>query len=158
MRNVKGIILSLCCLISLAACERDKTYDSFRHTPVEGWEQEDTLFFDIPPMKEGGAYALSLTLRLANNYPYQNLSLKVFQTVISTDSANQRRQQQTTLSLPVGTIDGDNGVALHEASARVSLLRLAEGDSLHVAVCHDMRRETMPGIDDVGIVMRRVKR
>jgi hypothetical protein len=33
----------------------------------------------------------------------------------------------------------------------VNTIRLNEGDSLHVLVKHNMKREIMPGITDIGL-------
>ena len=49
-----------------------------------------------------------------------------------------------------GEIGGD-GISYFQYQFPVRDLRLHQGDSIHLSVTHNMKREIMPGIDDAGI-------
>ena len=52
-----------CVAMALCSCNSDVVYDKYNHTQLTGWEKNDTLAFDVPPMKESGRYRLELGLR-----------------------------------------------------------------------------------------------
>lgn len=47
------------------------------------------------------------------------------------------------------------GVNFHQYRFPITELQLQDGDSIHIRVRHDMKREILPGISDVGISLRR---
>ena len=51
-----------------------------------------------------------------------------------------------------GTVMG-SGISQYQYDFPVDILQLEEGDSLHVTVIHNMRREVMPNICDVGFTL-----
>lgn len=53
-----------------------------------------------------------------------------------------------------GAVKGQ-GISYYQYHFRVSELDLHQGDSIHITVRHDMKREIMPGIADVGISVGR---
>ena len=52
MRKSLAIIIAAATLLVLAACNRHLVYDKFMHTPVAGWEKNDTLLFEVPPVSQ----------------------------------------------------------------------------------------------------------
>ena len=67
--------------MSLPSCKHSTVFDSYAHTPIAGWEKNDTLSFEIPPLLEGGYYNESLGLRITGNYPFMGLTLIVEQNI-----------------------------------------------------------------------------
>ncbi len=65
----------------LSSCNRHTVYDHYSHTPIAGWEKNDTLVFDIPKLTAGGMYQQFLGLRINGAYPFMNLYLIVEQTI-----------------------------------------------------------------------------
>ena len=63
--------------LSLASCKDSLVYDSYSHTPIAGWEKNDTLTFDIPPLAMAGYYQEQLGLRITGAYPFMGLTLIV---------------------------------------------------------------------------------
>ena len=43
-------------LTLLAACIGNKVYYRYDHTPLNGWEKNDTLTFSVPKMPTEGLY------------------------------------------------------------------------------------------------------
>ena len=46
----------------LSACSGSTVYDEYAHTPIAGWEKNDTLSFEVSPLLEPGHYKQSLGL------------------------------------------------------------------------------------------------
>ena len=46
-------------------------------------------------------------------------------------------------------------MSYYQYQVPVNDITLQQGDSLHICVRHDMKREILPGISDVGIKMTR---
>lgn len=143
-----GSIVALC-----AACTGGKVYDSYNHTPIAGWEKTDTLAFNVSRLAEGGLYATDLGLRINNAFPFLSLTLIVEQTVFPS-----MQHRADTLNCRLMDAKGNargQGVSYYQYHFRVSERALQPGDSLHITVRHDMKREIMPGISDVGIALTR---
>lgn len=57
-------------LTLLAACIGNKVYYRYDHTPLNGWEKNDTLTFSVPKMPTEGLYNSHLLLRVSQGYPF----------------------------------------------------------------------------------------
>lgn len=136
-----------------AACTGNKVYDHYDHTPIAGWEKIDTLKFDVPRLSKSGLYATSMGLRINNAFPFISMTLIVEQTVLPAN-----RTVIDTINCPLmdknGRVRG-KGIAFYQYHFPVSLMTLQQNDSLHITVRHDMKREILPGISDVGIELER---
>lgn len=66
------------CLFALS-CERTSMLHTYRHTPVNGWEQSDVLTYDIDTIRQAGTYNLDVGVRTTNAFPYKKLWLVVEQ-------------------------------------------------------------------------------
>ena len=127
MRNCRLVIACLLALLlALGACQSQVAYHHFRHISSPGWDKSDTLHFDVQPMTEDGNYEVLAELRTDKNYPFQNSK--------------------------EGVIEGD-GISAFQYQFHVRYLNLHKGDSLHICVAHNMKREIMPGIIDVGVLI-----
>lgn len=111
------------------------------------------MSYDVPRVKTASKYSTMLGLRVSDVYPFQSLTLIVEQTVYP-----KKTTRRDTLNCQIydsrGTIRG-KGISYFQYHYQVSQMNLQEGDSLHVTVRHDMRREIIPGIADVGIEISR---
>ena len=41
---------------TMVSCNRNTVYDHYEHTPLTGWEKNDTLIFQMPAFAEGGEF------------------------------------------------------------------------------------------------------
>ncbi len=152
MRKAFSILCSTLLVgILSTACKQDLTFDQYAHTPIAGWEKNDALFFDIPPCATSGIYQEELGLRITGDYPFMGLTLIVQQTIypdktVRTDTVNCRLIDQN------GKTTGQ-GISYYQYNFPLCIQHLNKGDSIHVAVRHDMKREIMPGISDIGLKM-----
>ena len=70
---------------ALVSCNRKTVYDHYEHTPLTGWEKNDTLIYRMPAFKESGTYSEELGLRISDTYPFTSICIIVDQTVIPKD-------------------------------------------------------------------------
>ena len=54
MKRLIYLILVMVATMSLPSCKHSTVFDSYAHTPIAGWEKNDTRSFEIPPLLEGG--------------------------------------------------------------------------------------------------------
>ena len=74
-------VLAIVALAVLTACD-SKVYDTYHHTPLAGWEKNDTLYYDVPRITRGGTYELTLGVRTNNAFPFMAITLIVDQTLL----------------------------------------------------------------------------
>ena len=161
--NRNSLLLTGACVMTLllTACKWQTVYNHYEHTPIAGWEKNDTLTFCIGPLKAGGEYIEEVGLRISSDYPFTGLNLIVEQTVTSgeknralveRDDQVQERSDTLTCSLvdQQGRAKG-RGISHYQYLFHLTTLKINEGDMLYVAIRHDMKREILPGIADIGV-------
>lgn len=142
-------------LIAFAGCTTDTIYSHYRHIADEEWGRSDTLIYIVPGIQHGGTYDLAVGLRTTSGYPYSDLTFVVEQEMIpsgrhSTDTFKVSLTTQDTRVQQNGT-----GVALRQYHFPFKQLTLTEGDTLKLTLKHDMQRDPLPGVADVGITLQR---
>ena len=143
------LIMGIIAATALQSCNESKVYDKYDHTPLSGWEKNDTLRFDIPRLTADGMYESTLGLRITDNYPFMGLTLIVEQRLMPADTIFT-----DTVKCELTDRNGKTrgkGVSYYQFRFPVTKMQLSKGDSLHIRVRHDMKREMLPGISDVGI-------
>lgn len=135
--------------VLFAACNDKKVYDTFHHTPLAGWEKNDSLSFDVPKLKASGRYLSTLALRIDDEYPFMGLTLIVEQTV----HPSHTKHVDTLNCALIGAngIPKGQGIGYYQYAFGVTSMNLQKGDSLHISVRHNMKREILPGISNVGV-------
>ena len=153
--NSRLIIVFVLLLMTwgMVACNKEVVYSHYEHTPQSGWEKNDTLIFQIPPVTESGVYEEILGVRIRNDYPFQGLALVIDQTVYPS-------KQRTRMDYHCNLIDHDgtplgNGISYLQYEFHIKEIRLEKGDSIKTYIRHNMKREMMPSITDIGIKMRK---
>ncbi|MBQ7511655.1 MAG: gliding motility lipoprotein GldH [Prevotella sp.] len=139
--------------VLLTACDRHMVYNHYKHVPMAGWERSDTLSFDVSPMADDGNYQQSLGISISSKFPFRDVTLVVDQSVHPL-FRTLRDTIRCTLFDERGNIQG-TGIGTYQYLFPLRTLRLHRGDSLHITVHHAMKREALPGIADVGIIMSR---
>lgn len=136
--------------ISVSSCDDSRIYDYYAATPQNGWERNEVLHFEVPKIEKAGIYQQCVQLRANQKYPFQTVTLIVEQTIFP-----QKQVYQDTIECHIineeGRLEGKNGISSTEVVAPLRTLQLRQGDSLAISIRHDMRRELLPGISDVGI-------
>jgi len=92
-------------------------------------------------------------LRISEDFPFMKLNLIVEQTVMP--SQEKRCDTiQCNLIDEYSNIKGQ-GISSYQFRFPLTTIELKEGDRLRIAIRHDMKREILPGISDIGIRMAR---
>ena len=149
MRNKPYVTIVLLALLILCGCQQQVTYHVFMHIYEPGWDKTDTLFFDISPIAKDGNYRLDAELRTNKDYPFKQLTIEIEQTVYPSKESFHNKIDCNLIS-ETGVIEGD-GISYFQYQFYVRELSLHQGDSVHISLTHNMKREIMPGISDVGV-------
>ena len=147
------IYIALAIGLLFVSCDNRTVFSHYESTPVRGWERNDTLSFNIEPLQESNLYAEEIGVRISGDYPFKGLSLVVEQTIYPS---------QTTIidTLSCDLIDDaghaiGKGINHYQYLFPLTTLKLNKGESLHVGIHHCMKREILPGITDVGLILSR---
>ncbi len=117
------------------------------------WEKGDIKGFHIPTISENADYDIYLLLRTDSSFPYTNIAVTIDETVFPS-----RKRHLYTLDYALYDEKGKakgNGISLFQQSLLIDSQHLYAGDEISIAVNHNMRRETLPGVIDVGISIKR---
>lgn len=151
MRKNKHTLLYIGGLFALLlmACNRQTVYNRYLHTPLNGWERNDTLRYFIPTIQEGGYYSEDIGIRIDGSFPFMKLDLIIEQTKLNTQEKRMDTLQCAVIDNhghPIG-----NGISKYQYTFKLTTLKLNKGDSLRIAIRHNMKREMLPGISEVGV-------
>lgn len=166
LRHSKALTVVLSVLFvvwTATACVGGKVFDEYEQIPVEGWDKTDTLTFSVPAVAADGVYNLALGLRTTGDYPFMSLTLLFEANIIAKKSENSSvvkdpQRLSRTLSCPLVSSRGRSqgqGVSLYQYNFHVATISLREGDSLQVNIRHNMKREMLPGLSDLGLSITR---
>ena len=151
MRN-KAILIALAMVALITtACHRGVIYSRYEHVDNDGWERTDTIHFYISRIAESGVYKQQVMLRTNNSLPFQAVNVVVEQDIYPRGE-KKRKRIDCKLVEENGHVMGQ-GISCYQYTFDVDKVELYEGDSLHIYVMHHMKRETMPGITDVGMLV-----
>lgn len=138
----------------LPSCNNSTVFDEYAHTPISGWEKNDTLSFEVSPLAESGLYQQSLGLRITGDYPFMSLTLIVKQSIFHNKKKILPECKTDTVNCQLIDKNGvskGQGISYFQFNMPINTYQMHQGDSIHIAIQHDMKREILPGISDVGI-------
>ena len=160
MKKLIYFILVLLIATFATSCNNSTIFDQYAHTPIAGWEKNDTLSFEIPPLLEGGHYQENLGVRLTGAYPFMGLTLIVEQTIYHNKKKMVAECKTDTVNCQFVDANGNNkgqGISYSQYKFPINLYDLHQGDSIHIAIRHDMKREILPGVSDVGVKISKMQ-
>lgn len=152
--NLKCIIGTLLLTVawSMTSCSRQQTvYANYAPIDDTTWEKTDTITFDVPPVKAAGTYQEKLGLRLADDFPFLALSMDI-EIQVQPKGILHSIQHKFSVIDQGGNPKG-KGLSLQQYTFDLGDLELEEGDSLHISMAHNMKREILPGVVDLGIIL-----
>ena len=152
--NLKCIIGTLLLTVawSMTSCSRQQTvYANYAPIDDTTWEKTDTITFDVPPVKAAGTYQEKLGLRLADDFPFLALSMDI-EIQVQPKGILHSSQHKFSVIDQGGNPKG-KGLSLQQYTFDLGDLELEEGDSLHISMAHNMKREILPGVVDLGIIL-----
>ena len=124
MRNKHLLtILILGVAAVMTGCDPKKVYSHYEHVPQEGWDKPDTLF---------------LALVIAQDIYPKGKHLQTVKNCVLYDETGKER---------------GNGISRFQNVIPLTDIQLEKGDSLRICITHNMRREMMTGISDIGFIL-----
>ena len=136
--------------VVVSACDENTVYDSYAHTPINGWEKNDTLNYSVPPLRDSGSFEVIIGLHINRYYPFTSVSLVVEQRILP--GFRFHRDTLRCQFLPDDNLR-EQAVSYSQFDFPLRNLDLRRGDSLVVTIRHAMKREILPGISDIGFKM-----
>ena len=138
-------------VVALVSCNRSTRYHHYQPTDTDGWQRAHALTFTLPEAQATGTYALSIGMRYTPAYPYQGLwVVSVIQlshpSAVLTDTIYFPTSSDSAYALPLGS-----GITLLQREQPLRRLTLKRGQQATVTLSHNMTRELLPFIRDVGV-------
>lgn len=99
-------------------------------------------------MNSDGVFTANLGLRINSSFPFMGLTLIVDQTVYPSHLT-----KSDTINCQLIDKNGNSkglGISYYQYNFKINQVSLNKGDSLVVRVRHNMKREILPGISDIG--------
>jgi len=142
-------VLSFVCCV-LAACTGgpgagSTAYSAFRAIDPEGWRYTDTLVFPLASMTDTALCRgdVIVTVRHSNDYPYSNIWLEI----ITPQGAQSRSME---LADVYGRWYGRGmGLTFERTDTLLRGVELGPDDTLRLH--HNMRVDTLPAIEQIGV-------
>ena len=135
------------------ACHRRPIYSHYEPVDIDNWQRDDTLHFIVPQIAETGCYRETLGLRANLSYPFTSLLLIIRQQAIPSGTSRCD-------TMMVDLIDKDgkslgHGISHFQYDIPLKNIALEANDTLYIDIRHNMKRESLPGITDVGITLEK---
>lgn len=133
----------------LTACTDGTVFDRYAHTPHGGWDRAEALTFDVDSLPQDGLYGMELGLRADTDYPFMSITV-----IVDCEAWPSRTWWHDTLQCQLVDDKGNTlgrGISNYQYAFHIADRHWRQGDSLHIAVRHHMRREVLRGINDIGI-------
>ena len=149
MTNKHWLTFILLAVCLFTACKQSTVYFHYEETPESGWENNALLTFDTDKLANDATYEEEVALRINGKYPFMQLTLIVEQTVYPAG-----HMMTDTLDCDLiderGNAKGE-GISQYQYLFPLKTIQLHQGDSLHLSVHHNMKREILPGVTSVGV-------
>ena len=141
-------VLILAVAGAMVSCNSKNVYVNYQHVSNGEWDKNDTLTYDVSPL-EAGRYREEVGVRIDRSYPFTSLSLVVKQTILP--SGYVHRDTITCKLVDKNGRFRGQGVSYYQQTFHLNTISLHDGDSLHINIKHNMKRELMRGVSDIGL-------
>ena len=148
-------MLLLLMLTLSTACHQRPIYSHYEPVDIDGWQRDDTLHFTVTQVAESGYYHETLGLRAHLSYPFTSLSLIVRQQTIPSGIS-----RCDTVMISLINSDGmplGSGVSHFQYDIPLEDMPIEAGDTLYIDIRHNMKRENLAGITDIGITLEKAE-
>lgn len=157
--NALGLRLSVLVFIGwfMASCNGDRVFDQYKAIDDHQWAYTDTLTYTVPIQDTAANLSLAVNFRNKVNYPYRNIWLLLRHRAPSGEISAVKAEFE--LAEKSGKWKGQGLGDLYDHRFPVQKqLQLNERGKHRFEVIHLMRRDTLPGIMDLGLQIVRAKR
>ncbi len=149
-----GYIFFAAILFLTCACEKARVFDKNLALDKEGWFYNEQKSFEININDSSTAYNLYINVRHTDEYPYDNLWLKM--TTVFPDSSNQINNINVKLSETDGAWTGNciDGICFNSVLVQSNFSLDQQGKYAFILE-QDMRINPLPYIFDIGIKLEK---
>lgn len=151
-----AMLASAIALFFITSCDRSVFYSETSHIKNDEWNINDTLFYTFDSKDSTAVYDFYFDVRNTTDYNQQNLYL--FITAFYPGNTFSRDTAECILAAPDGKWYG-KGMGKHKDSKFLFRkgVRFRKNGQHIIAVNHAMRFETLKGISDVGIIIKKTE-
>ena len=151
---MKKMMLLVCVALCVAACNKNKVFESNVTIPNMSWSMKQAVKFDFEIKTTQTAYNLFVNVRNSEAYPYKNLWLfirtKTPSGKVEVDSLDCKLADETGKWLGDGAGEiWDNKIMFKQ---RVGF---PEVGKYTVEIQHGMRNELLPAVMEVGLLVEK---
>jgi gliding motility-associated lipoprotein GldH len=153
-RHLLFLLLCSGAMCWMGGCTRPVALHTYHSVAPEGWNAHEVMSFPVDTLRHEGDYRLRVGLRITEMFPFRSIWLQVAQ---EWDDPELMRMDtiECKLTDEAGDFNG-NGVSLYQYTFPVGVFHLEKGLKGRIHVRHLMRRELLPGVSDVGILLDEV--
>lgn len=146
-----NLLIFLIGILAFVGCGSDTVYHHYEQVTADGWNRNDTLRFHVAPAKSDAVLHEEVELRINSAFPFMGLCLIVEHT---TFPSNVRRIDTLNCAL-IDKNGKAKGKGINYIQNHFHLIDLSvnQDDSIEIAIHHNMKRENLPGIIDLGILL-----
>ncbi len=153
---MKRLLLFFLLLLSFAACDRNRVFESYEAVPHDGWSKDAGISFNFDIQDTIQAHNLYINIRNKGNYPYSNIWL--FLSVDSPDGASIADTLEFALADNAGRWLGSGlGDLFDNQFIYRSNIYFPQRGAYQFNIQHGMRNEMLEGISDVGVRIEKRK-
>lgn len=149
-------LLGIFLFFALLSCDKNLIYEHFQKVDEQAWNYKDVLQFSISVQKKE---SVLFSVALRNTSDFQNANIWLF---LSIESPSGKVQQDTLNCLLANDYgywlgSGFSGLYLTEHSLD-KLIDFDEQGDWNVRVTHGMREDSIQGISEVGLLIRKAQK
>jgi gliding motility-associated lipoprotein GldH len=154
--KTKHLLLILCSIFLLSACQKNNVYDFVKATPGKGFGYADSLDFKVQINDTTSHYNMYVNVRHLAAYPYSNLWIR-----LSTTYPNGSHDTKD-LSLPLANDEGKwYGVAIADVVNQKILVQpnasLSQGGVYTFNIMQNSRDSLLQDLLELGVRLERIK-
>lgn len=145
-------------IILLTACQSYTAYHSYEPIPIKGWAKSDTLVYVLPASVPAGNYEMEIGIRYQESYPYRDIWLEISHNM--QDTLNYATDTlQLFLADEAGNKTGNGIGGLYQCSRPYKDMFPihTEGNVRTFRIAQIMTNDTVKGISDIGIRLRKAE-
>ena len=147
-------VLFISTILIATACDKEVFHNESVHIKNNEWKATDTLFYTFNSKDTLAAYDFYFEIRNTTDYDMQNLYL--FITAMYPGNTFSRDTAECILAAPDGNWYG-KGMGKHKDNRFLFRkgVRFRKPGNYVIAVNQAMRKDTLKGISDVGILIKK---
>ena len=147
-------LLFISLLIIIASCDDNRVFEKYKPVPVDGWNKDSLVVFNIPVSDTLQNNDLFVNIRNDVTYPYSNLWL--FIQINQPDGNALQDTFELSLADPAGKWlgRGYGGIKTRQVIYRRNVYFPVSGE-YEIKIQHGMRETDLKGIKDVGLSVQK---